>query len=329
MQKLLPIFLCTFLSLTLFGQFQDPKQIIPHDTYVESIKLADLNGDGHQDIIASSPFAWYPTEGDDTFIHQRKIGNQSASILSKIEAADFDKDGDLDLLVAEKSNKTLLWYENDGQGNFETKHIVSNTLEYIQDFVVDDWNKDEDMDIIVTLASGWNADENGKISKFENDGTGNFSFDGSIIASSTRGYYKIFLADLNNNGHADVVVNHSDGGVIILDGLGGGNFNTNQDTGQINELPLYEASSSFYYETFEATFADFNGDGYLDIIPRFDYYDEIVWYENNQSGRFTEFHIIESVDLFFVEEVSVGDLDKDGDIDILFGSRGISWVANQ
>ncbi len=88
--------------------------------------FADLNGDGRQDglIISLRMLAWSPQLEDGTFAPHRPIHSRAAY---GIDAADWDGDGDTDLL-SQWDGKTR-WIENrNGLGDFDTQIVTAPTM---------------------------------------------------------------------------------------------------------------------------------------------------------------------------------------------------------
>ena len=93
---------------------------------VESVHVADLDGDGDTDVLSASAIdhkiAWYQNLGGGNFSAQRVIST-NAILARSVHVADLDGDGDTDVLSA--SLWKIAWYENLGKGNFsaQTRHL--------------------------------------------------------------------------------------------------------------------------------------------------------------------------------------------------------------
>ena len=78
--------------------------------------LADLDGDGDQDVLSASvgddKIAWYEnTDGLGTFGPQQVITTSVAGAMA-VYTADLDGDGDVDVLSASLGDNKVAWYEN-------------------------------------------------------------------------------------------------------------------------------------------------------------------------------------------------------------------------
>jgi hypothetical protein len=138
---------------------------------------------------------------------------------------------------------------------------------------------------------------------------------------STIGASAVYAADVNGDGFTDVISASFDDNKIAwhenLDGLG--NFGTQQ------VISLSEAGAISVYG------ADIDGDGDMDVISASFTDNTISWYENTDGlGNFSSQQIINN-NLDGLMSIYAGDIDSDGDIDILSASRfdnKIAWYEN-
>lgn len=165
--------------------------------------------------------------------------------------ADFDFDGNLDLVTSNQNDDTATVYFGVGDGTLGsplTLTVPNGTGG--SEAVVGDFNEDGQLDIIV-----------GTSNLFLN--TGNRTF-GSAISLNFTGY-RNFVRDLNHDGHLDVVGANYNNGVTAILGNGDGTFSAPINSGAAT------ASQAI-------AMADFNGDGELDAV--------VVTYEGlNNPGK--------------------------------------------
>jgi FG-GAP-like repeat len=106
----------------------------------------DVDGDGIMDIIASCGHAqgvlWF--KGPDFTI--RDI-DATANYPHALATADFDGDGDIDAAICgSKADGLLIWYANDGKGNF--KRFVIDPKQSSYDLRAIDMDGDGDLDLL-------------------------------------------------------------------------------------------------------------------------------------------------------------------------------------
>ena len=111
-----------------------------------NILMADLNGDGQTDFVASRGHgrgvvwfeapAWTPHEIDNALIGPHSLA-----------AADLDRDGDMDIDTCAKDSRLLAWFENDGRGRFTLHRVQDHQAAYEVRLV--DMDADDDLDILV------------------------------------------------------------------------------------------------------------------------------------------------------------------------------------
>ncbi len=281
-----------------------------------AVVLGDIDNDSDVDMIISGTDGTtytskiYQNNGSGSFteIH---AGSLQAVSRGALVLGDIDNDGDLDLILS-GSRFDDIWYyfsiiyQNDGAGSFT--EINPATLIGVGECALSLGDIDEDGDPDLIL-SGYNGLLPVRI--YENNGTGSFAIVDNLAwsyrASSS-------LGDIDNDGDLDLIltgcVNGPDQFTKIYQNDGTGSFV------EINPGTLTGVSSG------STAFGDLDDDGDLDMIltgrysdgPVSHYVAEI--YENDGSGSFTE---INAGTLTGVNSSSValGDIDNDGDLDLV------------
>tara|TARA_R110000787_G_scaffold15134_3_gene46799 strand:- start:1697 stop:3049 length:1353 start_codon:yes stop_codon:yes gene_type:complete len=150
-------FPCWFENLDGLGNF-GPQQEITQDTSGSIYTIADdVDGDGDMDVLnlefGGETIAWYENEdGLGTFGPKQIITNE-VNAPRQIFMADFDNDGDLDILYNTSEvvdPDYLAWKKNDGLGNFGVEQVISVNVEAPRGVFAADIDNDGDMDVFST-----------------------------------------------------------------------------------------------------------------------------------------------------------------------------------
>lgn len=266
-----------------------------------SVTLADVDGDGAPDIIASAVsddrISWF--ENPSWTEHNVVLGiNGPASV----EAADMDFDGDFDIVCTRETDSEVLWIENvDGDGGIWLRHSVNTSFGGAVDALPVDMDGDGDLDI---AAVGLTEDA---LSWWENQNTHRrfAETDPITIRSGLNDPRGIAVADVNGDGLKDVVLGGwGDAWVrVYLQLTGTAWLQNNVDTGV----------SGFR----DVAVADVDRDGDMDILGASVTGDLIAWWANSGAANptWTQHNVLTSFDgAHAVEPV---DLDHDGDIDLV------------
>ncbi len=88
----------------------------------------------------------------------------------------------------------IVWYDNDGNGNFGSQHLIDYES-HPTDVCAEDLDNDGDMDIIAT-------DDDTSLSWFENNGFGEF---GEQIIISNVSNRSVYSADLNGDSKKEII----------------------------------------------------------------------------------------------------------------------------
>ncbi len=237
---------------------------------------------------------------------------------SEIEIADIDGDGDLDIFANGRLENKLVWYENlDGQGTFSDERIISSQEDSVSNLFAADVDGDNDIDIIYSIGDGM-------IFWYENeDGAGNFGFFRIFIAGQLTNIRDVTAGDIDNDGDLDIITSFSNGDKIDWyrnqNGNGTSWFGISIDLNANDSRNLH--------------LTDIDMDGDLDLFSSQYQSDSLIWYPNDEAQDGTNFSqpiVIYTSDSNSLA-INSGDLDGDGDIDLLSSwsnSESLVWHEN-
>ncbi len=235
-----------------------------------SFFLADVDGDGLEDLITESEseyymyLSWHKKLTNGSFGDRQIIGEFYWDSNS-IYADDVDNDGDMDILYVDFFGGKILWYKNtNGLGNFVLQQIIITNAEVRTKLYTSDLDGDGDKDLL-------SASFNNTIAWYENtDGTGLFG-NQQIISTDAEGAYSVKAVDLDNDGDMDVISSSFDDDKIAwyenLDGAG--SFGDQQ-------IITINANGARL-----VGFADLDNDGDMDLFSASQYDGTIAWYEHS------------------------------------------------
>jgi len=236
------------------GTFQ-PGVAYATDWQPQGLVLADLNGDGNPDFAVGNERSEFLTvalgNGDGTFRAGTNNGLTQASQVFNIATADFNRDGNLDIVQSggvSANNATTVML---GSSHGVLGPPIAGPALCSNPFWVDagDVNGDGKPDVVATPACY------GEVDVLLGKGNGTFDSPVTYSTGDSNSYNNIVkLADLRGAGLLDMVISNSDGNLSVLLNQGNGTFGTaTVIEGVTGTAPEYILTG------------DFNGDGKLDL----------------------------------------------------------------
>jgi len=299
----------------------------PDGDLTREVLFADFDNDGHDDILILNDYtghALYRNTGNGTFVDATPpmLREQGLGTMFSAEAADLDRDGDVDVAFA--SAHTLYVLRNHGDGDFSVETLFS-TGASITDVLVRDLTGDGYPDIYLAT-SRLLIGERHRL--FVNDGTGRF------LDQSLQRLPLIFwrwpsdaeAMDFDRDGDLDLFVGGWEGvnppdADRIFRNDGRGYFTDVTDT------LLPQAKDDI---TSAVAVADVNGDGYPDVFlgNYHNYCETPQWtsagqnrlYLNQGGASFAEAPMPQ--DAFATRDALFTDYDRDGDPDLII----VNWL---
>jgi hypothetical protein len=129
---------------------------LPNSTDVNSFVVGDFNGDRLMDVISTRATSSFirvflnSTTTPGTFGNPVAYSSGGATALAQgIKAADFDNDGDLDVVLTCPGSNTVIFMRNNGAGVFTTASSVTTTSASPIDIEEADYDGDGDIDLYV------------------------------------------------------------------------------------------------------------------------------------------------------------------------------------
>ena len=240
---------------------------------------------------------------------------------SRTEVVDFDRDGTRDILVCnlgvfmdeDTHAGSVVWIRQQPAGRFEQRDLVDG-LSRVTDVRAADFDSDGDLDLVVAAFGHF---QTGNILYFDNNTEvgGHPDLDPYILDART-GTVRVPPIDLNGDGKLDFVALFAQEHESVVAFL-------NVGYGQFEKKTIFTAEHPLWGST-GIELVDMDGDGDLDLLyANGDSFEKITilkpyhgigWLENDGSFPFV-YHRL--TDLFGGIAAKAGDLDGDGDLDIV------------
>ncbi len=259
--------------LTVTAQFTDISEVlgelpsVPTSYNGNGVSFADINGDGWDDLSfgrgTNDPVFFVNNEGvfePATF----SIPNASGGQIHMLLWADYDNDGDMDLLITLNPGKIELW-QNDGNFNFVNVSVEAGLDSPILNYsgaAFCDFDHDGDLDLYVSKFYhpniGISDDRQGVF--FRNNGNGTFSEVTNQIGLTLgqRPVFQPVFLDYDGDGWEDLYLITDR--VFVENAL----FKNNGD-GTFTNVTI-ESGAGIMICSMSGTVGDYDNDGDLDIF---------------------------------------------------------------
>jgi hypothetical protein len=302
------------------------------------VEVVDLDRDGRRDLLVADLGSFTPTDktlGSIVWLRASADGSFTPMPIAwglgrvaDVQAADFDGDGDLDLIAAVfgwHAVGEILYLENQTL-DYSKPVFISRRLDPRHGAIhvpIADLNGDGRPDFVALFSQ-----EHENVDAYINEGRGQFSRQ-TIYAAPHPAYGSsgIELIDLDRDGDQDVLYTNGDvlDGKPILRPDHGVHWLENRGT-----YPFVEHRLTSLYGASQARAADMDGDGDLDIVASSflpgGFYQplrsrmalsSLILLEQTSPGLFTR-HSLETASNDYAS-LDLGDFDGDGRVDIATG----------
>jgi ELWxxDGT repeat protein len=266
-----------------------------------SVAIADLNGDGHPDIVTAD----YGDNSVSVLLADGSGGYNRESYATgsdprSVAVTDLNGDGNPDIVTVNSGDDTVSVLLADMSGDYHREDYETG---YGPTSVsVADLNGDGNVDI-VTANYG-----DSEVSVLLADGSGGYDREYHYVGYEPS---SVVVADLNGDGDLDIITaNNGDDTVSVLLADGSGGYDR-------NDYDVGGGPSS-------VAVADLNGDGHLDIVTANDYDDEVSVLLADGSGGYdrNDYEVGDDP-----RSVAVADLNGDGHLDIVTANEDDDEVS--
>ena len=260
------------------------------------------------------------------------VGPDDRPLVANVALADLDGDGLIDIVVADGAANRVTWIRQAPAGTF-TEQVLADVAGPAHVHPVD-LDRDGDLDVAVASMGVLfpNNARIGAVVVLENNGRQSFS--SRVLVDQVARVSDVRAGDLDGDGDLDLSVaqfGYDQGETRWMENTGGWRF----------ESHVLQTLSG----AINAEIADVDGDRDLDIVSLVSQeWEEIYVFVNDGRGSFSPTRVFgASNEDFGSSWISLADLDRDGDVDVIYsngdafdyapptgrGWNGLQWLENR
>ncbi|OFX84978.1 MAG: hypothetical protein A2X06_08045 [Bacteroidetes bacterium GWC2_40_22] len=307
----------------------------------EGIGVGDIDGDGDPDLVTGDMFEedkdvsrqvyWHENPGSLNNLWVRHHVGTTVNAADRIEVADFNGDGKQDIAVSEEMYPGLeplanvLVFTNPGNSkDVKWKRDIIFTCYSVNNLDAGDIDNDGDIDLVTCEHKG----KDYRLLLFQNDGKGNFTT--HVADKGHESHLGTQLADLDSDGDLDIVSigwdHHKFLHVWRNDAIKS-EISWKHLSTKTGELPVPNGGK----EQTSCLVADLDKNGFQDfIITDRSVTPSVIWYRYDKAKW--ETYVIDNSPIRIEAGSDFLDIDKDGDLDIIFAgesrSNEVWWWEN-
>jgi hypothetical protein len=284
------------------------------------IAIADMDRDHDLDIVAAirdeDRIVWY----DNSFVSPDE--NWPMYEIGTLErprgvcTAYINGDNLLDVVASGMQESTVVWYEApiDPTADAWLEHTVDDSLRGVKGVFALDMDGDTDIDIV---AAGRDCND---VVWYEQISSEPVAWEKHFIDRDLLGAVSVWCGDLVGDEKPEVAVTAKTGAQVVI-------YEQPEDVGDPWRPTVID---SMLLEACPISGADFDGDGHTDIAAAGRSAHTLAWYKSPHGISRTWVKTIIDTSIGSCMGLTTGDLDNDGDIDIVLTSTEgyIAWYEN-